>query len=39
VLLVTPTGSAPSPWWRRFGVASQLALVAAIMVILTTPGG
>jgi hypothetical protein len=38
VLLLTPTGSAPSPGWRRFGVASATAMAVLAAAGAVAPG-
>jgi hypothetical protein len=38
VLLLTPTGSAPSPGWRRFGLASATAMAALAVAGTVAPG-
>jgi hypothetical protein len=38
VLLLTPTGSAPSPGWRRWGFASAAAMAALAVAATVAPG-
>jgi hypothetical protein len=38
VLLLTPTGSAPSPGWRRFGTATAAAMAVLAVVAAVAPG-
>jgi hypothetical protein len=38
VLLLTPTGSAPSPAWRRWGFASAAAMAALAVAATVAPG-
>jgi hypothetical protein len=38
VLLLTPTGSAPSPGWRRWGFASAAAMAAQAVAATVAPG-
>jgi hypothetical protein len=38
VLLLTPTGSAPSPRWRRWGIASAAAMVVLALAATVAPG-
>jgi len=38
VLLLTPTGSAPSPGWRRWGFASAAAMAALAVAAAVAPG-
>jgi hypothetical protein len=38
VLLLTPTGSAPSPGWRRWAFASSAAMAALAMAATVAPG-
>jgi hypothetical protein len=38
VLLLTPTGSAPSPRWRRWGLVSAAAMAALAVAATVAPG-
>ena len=38
VLLLTPTGSAPSPGWRRWAFASSAAMAALAVAATVAPG-
>jgi hypothetical protein len=38
VLLLTPTGSAPSPGWRRFGTATAAAMAVLAVAATVAPG-
>src|SRR4029450_12994357 len=38
VLLLTPTGSAPSPGWRRWAFASSAAMAALAVAATLAPG-
>src|SRR5215207_7935854 len=38
VLLLTPTGSAPSPGWRRFGIDTAAAMAVLAVVATVAPG-
>ena len=38
ILLLTPTGSPPSPSWRRWAVGSAGAMVVALVAAMASPG-